>query len=54
MLVCTDAYDGSRTWTSLPATIPETKTLSAFKKQLQPYFISNPKALDIVLTVKFL
>ena len=32
---------GPRTWNSLPATIRETKTLPAFKKQLKLYLIGN-------------
>jgi len=31
------------TWNSLPATIRETKTLPAFKKQLKLYLIGNPE-----------
>src|SRR6218665_2439695 len=34
---------GPRTWNSLPATIRETKTLPAFKKQLKLYLIGNPE-----------
>jgi len=34
---------GPRTWNSLPATIQETKTLPAFKKQLKLYLIGNPE-----------
>ena len=34
---------GPRTWNSLPATIRETKTLPAFKKQLKLYLIGDPE-----------
>ena len=34
---------GPHTWNSLPATIRETKTLPAFKKQLKLYLIGNPE-----------
>ena len=34
---------GPRTWTGLPATIRETKTLPAFQKQLKLYLIRNPE-----------
>jgi len=34
---------GPRTWNNLPATIRETKTLPAFKKQLKLYLIGNPE-----------
>ena len=33
----------SLTWYNLPATIRETKTLPAFKKQLKLYLIGNPE-----------
>ena len=32
-------------WSSLPATIQQTKTLPAFKKQLKLYLIGNPEHL---------
>jgi len=34
---------GPRTWNSLPATIRETKTLTAFNKQFKLYLIGNPE-----------
>jgi len=34
---------GSPTWNGLPATIWETKTLPAFRKQLKLYLIGNPE-----------
>src|SRR6218665_3210661 len=34
---------GPHTWNSLPATVRETETLPAFKKQLKLYLIGNPE-----------